>query len=118
LSEGRAYVADVKTCDSLDDGFRGFERSAINYGYHRQAGFYMPLLQDAGVDVWDFFFIAVESQEPFGCEVFRLSQDALQAGINETASDLVGLARCYKSGEWPSARSGIQTLSLPNYYDR
>lgn len=118
LSGGAPYVADVKTCDSLSDGFRGFERSAISYGYHRQAGFYMPLLQDAGVDCWSFFFIAVESSEPFGCEVFRLSSDALQAGINETASDLAQLARCYKSGEWPSARAGVQTLALPSYYDR
>ena len=60
LSGWRPYVADLKTVESLDsDAFRNFERACFSFGYHRQAGFYLPLITEIlGGPVFDFFFVA------------------------------------------------------------
>lgn len=117
LSEGRPFVADVKTCESLDgDAFRSFERAFWNYGYARQCGFYLPLLHDCGVTCRDFFFIAVEKVEPFGVIVYRANDEAIAVGQDETLRDLTALAGCYKSGRWPNTPTDVQEITLPEWY--
>lgn len=111
VSGGRPYVADVKTLDNKSGNLaREFAIAAKKWGYGRQAGFYVPLLQGCGVDVQDFFFIAVEKQEPFGCEVYRLSNDKLLLGLNQTETDLLNLAECVTSGVWPNGREGVNEI--------
>lgn len=117
LTEGRPYVVDVKTVESLDGSeFRNFERAFWSLGYHRQAGFYLPLLQDCGVKCWDWFFVAVEKQEPFGCVVYQPNEDAVSRGIDETVADLSALVRSYKTGEWPNLPTDVQQIGLPRWY--
>lgn len=118
LSNGRPYVADVKTVDSLDGAeFRNFDRAFVNFGYHRQCGFYLPLLQDCGVVCWDFFFIVVEKCEPFGCVVYKPDEQAVSRGIDENVSDLARLASCYLKNDWPNMPAGVQTIGLPSWYN-
>lgn len=117
LSEGRPYVADLKSVDSLDgEEFRNFARAFVNFGYHRQCGFYLPLLQDCGVRCWDFFFIVVEKREPFGSVVYKPTEDAVSCGIDETVNDLRSLAQCYSRNEWPNMPAGVQEIALPAWY--
>lgn len=118
LSGGRPYVADIKTIDSLDAGaFRSFERAAFTYGYHRQAGFYLPLVTEIlGGPVFDFFFIAIEKMEPFGVAVYRMSDAAAALGQDETLDDLRRLKRCYESQEWPNIEPIVRDLDVPNWY--
>ena len=117
LTAGRPYVADVKTVETLDAGeFRSFERAFWSIGYHRQAGFYLPLLQDCGVLCHDWFFIVVEKQEPFGCVVYRPTDDAIACGLEETVRDLTALAQSMKTGVWPNLPTGVQEISLPSWY--
>ncbi len=119
LSGGRPYVADVKTTESLDAAeFRNFDRAFVGFGYHRQCGFYLPLLQDCGVKCWDFFFIVVEKAEPFGCIVYRPTEDAVACGVDETAHDLAELAQCYKRGIWPNMPLGVHDIGLPSWYQK
>jgi hypothetical protein len=117
LTEGRPYVADVKTCESLDgDAFRNFERAFWAYGYARQCGFYLPLLHDLGVTCRDFLFVAVEKVEPFGVIVYRASDEAIAVGQDETLRDLTALAQCYKTGRWPNTPTEVQEITLPGWY--
>lgn len=119
FSHGRPYVVDLKTVDSLDsEEFRNFERAFVSFGYHRQCGFYLPLLQDCGVSCWDFYFLVVEKCEPFGCVVYQPNEDAVSRGLDETVSDLGRLAQCYKSGEWPNLPTDVQEIGLPEWYMR
>ena len=120
LSGGRPYVADLKTVESLDDeAFSNFEKAVFRYGYHRQAGFYLPLITEiTGAPVWDFFFIAVEKVEPFGVAVYRLSDDAVARGQDESIADLRGIRACMDSGVWPNIDEKLHELDLPKWYDK
>jgi exodeoxyribonuclease VIII len=118
LSQGRPYVADLKTVESLDaDAFRNFERACFSFGYHRQAGFYLPLITEiTGSPVFDFFFIAVEKVEPFGVGVYRLSDAAIARGQDETVSDLIRLKSCQDSQQWPNLPNDLREIGLPKWY--
>ena len=118
LSGGRPYVADIKTVESLDsDAFRNFERACFNFGYHRQAGFYLPLITEIlGSPVFDFFFIAVEKSEPYGVAVYRLSDEATARGHDETIADLIRLQNCIKSEQWPNLPNDLREIGLPKWY--
>ena len=67
------YISDVKTCQ--DNSPNAFKRDVYKYGYHLQAAFYMDML-----GISNFKFIAVETNYPFSCEVYTLSDDFLEAG--------------------------------------
>ena len=114
LSDGRPYVADLKTCDSIDQ----FNRNFTDYGYHRQAGFYLPLLYDCGATVTDFFLVAVEKEEAFGVGVYRISDDAIATGQDETLQDLARLAKCYRDNNWPNTPTTVQEIALPGWYGK
>jgi exodeoxyribonuclease VIII len=118
LSSGRPYVADLKTVESLDsDSFRNFERAVFSFGYHRQAGFYLPLITEIlGSPVFDFFFIAVEKVEPYGVAVYRLSDAAIARGQDETVSDLIRLKSCQDSQQWPNIDPSLREIGLPKWY--
>ena len=117
LSDGRPYVVDAKTVDSLDGDFaRAFQSAFVKYGYPRQCGFYLPLLQECGIQWPVFFFAAVEKKEPFGVQVFKPTDAVLAAGLDENASDLRALAKCYHSGVWPNLPLGVTEIDLPRWY--
>jgi exodeoxyribonuclease VIII len=118
LSGGRPYIADLKTVESLDaDAFRNFERACFNFGYHRQAGFYLPLITEIiGSPVFDFFFVAVEKCEPYGVAVYRLSDAATARGHDETITDLIRLQSCIKSEQWPNLPNDLREIGLPKWY--
>ena len=120
LSGGRPYVADLKTVESLDDeAFSNFQKAVFRYGYHRQAGFYLPLITEiTGAPVFDFFFIAVEKVEPFGVAVYRLSDDAVARGQDESIEDLRGIKACMDSSIWPNIEEKLHELGLPKWYSK
>lgn len=118
LSGGRPYIADLKTVESLDsDSFRNFERACFNFGYHRQAGFYLPLITEIlGSPVFDFYFIVVEKAEPYGVAVYRLSDAATARGHDETITDLLRLQSCIKDQQWPNLPNDLREIGLPKWY--
>jgi hypothetical protein len=118
LSQRRPYVADLKTVESLDeDAFSNFEKAVFRFGYHRQAGFYLPLISEiTTAPVFDFFFIVVEKVEPFGCAVYRLSDEAVSIGQDESIADLRGIKACVDSGVWPNIDVKLHELGLPKWY--
>jgi exodeoxyribonuclease VIII len=119
-TEGQPYVVDIKTVESLDsDAFRNFERAAFSYGYHRQAGFYLPLINELhSKPVAQMYYVAIEKVEPFGCAVYRLSDEAVARGQDENIEDLIRLKRCYETGVWPNIEPVVHELGLPKWYGR
>ena len=120
LTDGRPYVVDLKTTESLSgEDFGSFERVAFKYGYHRQAGFYLPLVTELlGRPVFDFFFIAIEKVEPFGVAVYRMTDAACALGQDETLEDLRRLKRCMDSNEWPNIDATVRELGVPAWYGK
>ena len=66
-------IVDLKSC--RDASKREFMRSVINYGYHRQAAFYLD-----GSIAKTFTFVAVESTAPYGVAVYDLSPEFIEIG--------------------------------------
>jgi len=120
LSHGRPYIADVKTIESLDDSsFANFERAVFRYGYHRQVGFYLPLVTELlGKPVFNFFFIVVEKCEPYGVAVYRTTDAAAALGQDETLDDLRRLKRCMDSNEWPNIEPTLREIGVPSWYGK
>lgn len=118
LSGGKPYVVDLKTIDSLDDGsVRAFERSVYQWGYHRQAGFYLPLISELWVNpVFTMYFIVVEKCEPYGVAVYKLSDDAVACGQDETILDLKRLMKCLNTKDWPNIEPVVSEIGLPPWY--
>lgn len=111
------YIADLKTIDSLDsNGLAAFQRNLVNFGYHRQSGFYTDVLAKCGFSNLEWYFIVVEKREPYGCVVFRLSETAMRLGYNETQHDLQALSKCYADNHWPNLPTTIQKLDMPGWY--
>ena len=120
LSDGKPYALDIKTVESLDsDAFRNFERAAFSYGYHRQAGFYLPLINEIFKwSVSQMYYVAVEKVEPFGVAVYKLSDDAIARGQDENIADLVRLRRSLETNVWPNIEPTVHELKLPAWYDK
>lgn len=120
LSSGRPYIADLKTVESLNgEDFGSFDKSVFKYGYHRQAGFYLPLVTEIlGRPVFDFFFVAVEKVEPFGVAVYRISDAAASLGQDETLDDLRRLKRCIDANEWPNIDPTLREITVPTWYGK
>lgn len=120
LTEGRPYVVDLKTTESLiADGYGSFEKSVFIYGYHRQAGFYLPLITEIlGKPVFDFFFVAVEKVQPYGVAVYKLSDQAISIGQDETLDDLRRLKKSIETNHWENIEPVVRPLDLPKWYGK
>ena len=120
LSQGRPYIADLKTVESLNgEDFGSFDKAVFKYGYHRQAGFYLPLVSEIiGRPVFDFFFVAVEKCEPFGVAVYRISDAAAGLGQDETLEDLRRLNGCLIDNKWPNIEPTLREIGVPSWYGK
>ena len=120
ISEFHPYALDIKTVESLDsDAFRNFERAAFSYGYHRQAGFYLPLINEIlEYPVSRMYYVAVEKVEPFGVAVYKLADDAIARGQDENIADLVRLKKSLEDNHWPNIEPTVHELKLPAWYGK
>ena len=84
-------IVDVKTTENASR--EEFERSLTDYGYHRQAAFYLDGLNANGIPAKYFALIVVEKSAPYGVAVYRLMEDAIDAGREQ----LKRLVRIYKN---------------------
>lgn len=106
-------VVDLKT--TQDAGSESFTRSIFSLGYHRQAAMYIDGLRANGLDVEHFVFVAVEKTPPYGVAVYRLTDEAIDAGRKQLRSLLATYRWCTERDEWPGYSDDIQDISLPRW---
>lgn len=104
-------VADLKT--TADAGYRGFQISAMKYGYFLQAGMIYEALKAVGIPFDKFLFMCVESKKPHSVGLYLLDDEALQFGIDLFHQLLRQYAECLNKNEWPDY--GIKMLMIPRY---
>jgi len=63
-----------------------------------------------------FFFIAIEKEPPYGVAIFRLNDDAVAIGQDETLADLRRLKVCRETDIWPNIEPEVTELGLPKWY--
>lgn len=106
-------VVDLKT---TEDAGPAFKKSCANYFYHKQAAFYCDgVAAITGEMPAGFVFVAVEKQAPFAVATYQLDAEALEIGRALYQRDLMTLAECKISRQWPAYSDKIETLSLPGW---
>jgi hypothetical protein len=108
-------LVDLKK--TRDASERGFTRSIITYGYHRQAAFYCDgMTKLTGKRHDTFAFIAVEDTPPHRIGVYTLSEGFMDFGRNEYQFLMARESRCRADNEWPNYTSAeVTELELPRY---
>lgn len=92
------FICDIKTTDSTSDA--GFVASIENYHYYHQAYFYRKVMRGCGLEVEDFFFIAVGKSRPHCVSVFSLDDEYYEAAKEDVENALLDLAERHRSGIW------------------
>lgn len=113
-AHGRFLVDAKSTEDASPDAFR---KSAFNYGYHRQAAFYMDVATWAGGDPAPngFVFIAFEKKPPFGIIVYEPDAEFMDYGRKQYREALNLYAECLESDTWPCYPDVVHPLNLPKW---
>jgi hypothetical protein len=106
-------VVDLKS--SLDSSIFDFERASFNWGYHRQAAFYLRGARARRLPVRSFSIIAVEKEPPYAVAVYRIS-DAVVDNLTEQLDSLLELyAECMGRDQWPGYPEIVRDISLPKW---
>lgn len=113
----RLIVPDLKTtiCAQRD----AFAKSAMNYGYHAQASYYLDGVKalDIAADA-ALVFVAVEKAPPYLVNVIQLDVAAMRIGASLNRQAIDTYARCSAEDRWPSYSDDIELASLPVWYER
>jgi hypothetical protein len=94
-----------------------FAKSCANYGYHRQAAFYVDGCNEAaGAEVADtFVFVAVEKTAPYLVALLEIDEDGISKGRESIRADLHTFKECIETDTWPGYPAEVQTISLPHW---
>lgn len=110
-------IADVKTCRSADAP--DFRRDIGRYSYHLQAAHYVAGFEAIeGHPPDNFVFIAVETEEPFGCAVWDLDDEGLWSGHVARQEAMAKWADWYHRGcptDEPVYHQDIQPIGVPRW---
>lgn len=107
-------IFDLKTTE--DASPRSFERSIMNYGYFRQAAFYLDGARAAGLEVDAFLFGAIEKSAPFASAIYYAEGTMIEAGRAEYRRHLRTYAECLERDRWPGYPSEIVPIGLPAWF--
>lgn len=116
LSAG-GFVVDVKRTKSAQP--HAFTTSIGSYGYHRQAAMYLDGLAALGMPQTHYLILAIESTAPYEAALYRIEDEAIEAGRVELHDLMSRYFECQERGEWPAYPETIQTIGLPRWaYER
>ena len=107
-------IVDLKT--SRDPSSSAWRRQAANYGYHRQAAWYIHGCEMHFGFPHEHVFIVVGNTEPFDCFCYRLNHEAIALGAQQNRADLDRLYGCVRSGLWKvDGGDAVRTISIPTW---
>ena len=114
---GVTWLADIKTTREGEASPEGFQRTMSQRNYHAQARWYLDLWNELHPDDQrnDFVFIVVEKSPPYAVGIYRVSQEALEAGRRFNDERLATLLRCRETGVWPGYSEDPVTVELPKW---
>lgn len=111
--DGEPWLLDLKT--TRDASPFKFSRAVAEYGYHRQAAFYIDGARALGSAVSKFAFIAIEKEPPFAVAVYELDPASIEQGRMECAALLRKYKACVESGIWPGYSAKVEPLRIPEW---
>jgi hypothetical protein len=113
----RLVVVDFKTARSAHPD--KFAKSAMDYGYHQQASWYLDGVRAVGLDDDPaFVFVIVEKERPHLVSVVELDEPSLSVGMNLNRFARYIYADCLHTGKWPGYSPEVEMVGLPAWYLR
>ena len=110
----RVIVLDLKTTD--DASPESFAKSVANYGYHRQAYWYVFGLDENIIAVDEFIFVACEKKPPHECALYVIDPCDIERARAQCDYAIDLFSRCKERNNWPGLGDKITTVSLPAWY--
>ena len=109
-------LVDLKT--TVDIATAKFSRDAGTFLYHGQMAFYWEGLVTCGrlpPDADRPFIVVVEKKPPYDCGVYRMTVEAMTAGVQLYRSLIRRFEECTAANFWPGKLSGINDLNIPTW---
>lgn len=108
-------LIELKTARSAKPA--DFERHAYNMNYDLSAYHYMEGARVHGQNIDTVYFITIENEWPYACQVFRADEDFLNSGHAKWLETINKLSEAKSSGVWPmySPKNEILNLSVPRW---
>lgn len=113
LPKSGNIIADLKTCE--DASIEPVEKSIANYGYYRQAAFYLKVANLLGLERAAFVFIFVEKTPPYAVACYQLADEVVRAGMALIERDLSLLRNCMAENKWPGYSDGVRGCGVPGW---
>lgn len=113
LRDDWEVVIDLKS--TVDASPEGFQRAVANYNYHWQQAHYERGLSFTWKPPQAFFFVAIETEDPFLPAIYELDTRAVDLGRRQVAENLERWAECERTGIWPGYPDQPQPLDLPGW---
>lgn len=108
-------ILDYKTTISASE--EEFKKSLINYGYHRQAAWYMEGAErEYGERPKAFVFIVQEKDIPEAIGIYSISPQSIAIGEQENFHARKKIAERLKNADWRAYPEKMQEISLPEWY--
>lgn len=103
-------VIDLKTAE--DASPKGFKKAIWDRRYDIQVVHYTWLLQNAGLPVNKFYFIAIEKEPPFAVGVYTINPESLTKSFKTWDDALDQFFVCQASGVYPAYSENPVEITL------
>lgn len=113
---GHNIIVDLKS--TFNASYSEFARSVVDYFYHVQDAWYREGMWELKKPVYEFVFVVVEKEPPYGVGVYTLDKKAKELGARIARSDLRRFAKCHNEDKWPCYPEEPRDLFLPAYAER
>lgn len=112
------FILDLKT--STDASAKFWQRQLLNMEYHLQAAMYVEGWKRERFEDAVFYHIVVENTAPFTVNVFKLSEEIIQAGRDRYLKAIEGFKTCQNQNSWDEGYSfwqePNQVMELASWY--
>lgn len=102
-------IYDLKTTSEFADEWPHSYKFRNKYRYPMQGGFYkyMSYNHMPGVRIRNFWWIVVESFEPYGVKLYKARAETLAGGYNQAVDARELYAKCLYQEDWPCYDASI-----------
>lgn len=113
----RVTIVDLKTTSILGD----FTKTIIERDYYRQLAFYRLSLQHSNTVPNDYeidaYIVAVNTQDPYECRVYKLSDAEYQAQVIAINKIMMEISWHWFTGQWEYSRTYYEGDGTENLID-
>lgn len=107
-------IFDIKVTGNCD--FSSFQRSVAGFGYHIQAQHYLTACRQEFKKDFDFVWIVIERDPPFGHRLYTADRVTLNIAEREIDLAISTHKKCLEKNDWPCYDANVTTVGLPAYY--